>query len=402
MHRVARTTLLVFTALTLSASAGYAAPGGIQGPPQDPGGGGQGPPQEPGGGKPAKPGQGKGALYADLVALHRSVDGLPIFSGVPEGTPEEPGEPAGGYVLCLQPITAAWVDESEIDAYAASLNPALANPLVNPVDGKRVSPVPLGGTGIAGEECDVRTVPTDFTAYLEETLFGRLNLGRSPNKVLDQQLRDVTAVLDAATTLTLDAAGRLVADGVAIDSPGQNLAIHRELERYAELTAADQTPITLPTPAVSGYGFLDHAAAALGAAADKGGLVDHNLVVYDNRILNIPNDTVLPTLEGDGMIGEDGELYLDYSGYSYDRAAKYPGCLTGFFVIGDQALPFSGSLMHFVFDDEGFVGSNVHAFADNADDSRRVIAFVHDNIVTHVDIVGERTAAWCTLVDPRP
>lgn len=405
VNQITRLSLLsAAVVLMLAGGIIYAAPGGVKGPPENPGGGGgNGPPENPGGGggKPDQPGRGKGNLYADLVILHRTVDGLPIFSGVPAGTPEEPEEVAEGYVPCLQPITAAWVDDPEIGAYAASLNPPLPNPLMNPADGKLVSPVPLGGTGIAGEECDVRTVPTDFTAFAQEVLFGRLNLGRSPTKVLAQQLRDVIGVLESATTLTLDAAGRLAADGAEIDSPGQNLAIHAELQKSGQLTASDQTSIELPMPPVSGYSFLDHAAAALGAAADKGGLVNLDLVVYNNRILNIPNETEFSTLEGNGDIGEDGEQYYDYNDYSYDREAKYPGCVTGFFVIGDQSVPFSGPLMHFVFNNEGFMGSNVHGFATNADDSRRVIAFVHDNIITNVDTVGERTDAWCPLEDPR-
>lgn len=406
MHTMMRFSrlLVALAALALAAGAGQAAPGGIPGPPQNGGGGGggQGPPQDPGGGKPSAPGQGKGGLYADLVVLHRSVDGLPILSGVPAGTPEEPGEPAEGSVACLQPVTAAWVDDPGIDDYAASLSPPLANPLVNPVSGRLVSPVPLGGTGVAGEECDVQTLPTDYSAYVQEVLFGRLNLGRSPDKVLDQQLREVIEVLESASSLTLDHAGRLVADGVEVDSPGQNLAVHRELQQEGGLTASDQKPLALPTPPVPGYGALDHAASALGGAADKGGLVTSDLVVYDNRILGIPDETVLDTLVGDGDVGEDGELYLDYGDYSYVRADKYPGCVTGLFVVGEQALPFSGPLMYYVFDDEGFVGENVHAFATAADDSRRVNAFVHDQIVTNVDSVGERTDEWCELVDPRP
>lgn len=403
-NQIPRLSLLIAAvALTLAIGATYAAPGGNPGRPENPGGGGQGKPENPGGGggKPEQPGRGKGGLYSDLVILHRTENGLPIFSGVPAGIPEEPEEVAEGYVPCLQPITAAWVYDDEIDDYAASLNPQLTNPFMNLADGKFVSPVPLGGTGIAGEECDVRTVLTDFTAFTQEVLFGRLNLGRSPTKVLEQQLRDVIGVLESATTLTLDEAGRLAADGVEIDSPGQNLAIHAELQRFGKLTAKDQTSITLPVPPVNGYGFLDHAAAALGAAADKGGLVDLDLVVYNNRILNIPNETDFSTIEGDGDIGEDGERYYDYGNYTYDRAAKYPGCVTGFFVVSDQSLPFSGPLMYFVFDNESFLGTNVHGFAANADDSRRVIAFVHDNIVTNVDTVGERTEDWCTIVDPR-
>ncbi|NVK40732.1 MAG: hypothetical protein HWE39_05765 [Oceanospirillaceae bacterium] len=389
-------------AIALMMSTAQAAPDGSGGKPENPGNNGQGKPGENpggGGGKPDKPGRGKGGLYSDLLILNRSENGLPIFSGVQAGTEEE-GEAVGEPVACLQPITAAPIDDGvdgPIDLYAESLVPPLTNPLTNAANDKSVSPVPLGGTGIAGEECDVAT---DFVAYPQEVLFGRLNLGRAPTQVLRQQLSDVTDVLSAASQLSLDSAGRLVADGVAIDSPGQNLAIHTELQKYGGLKAKDQTPIVLPNPGIAGFSFLDIAASALGAAADKGGLVNLDLVVYDNRILNIPDLTQYDVFTGNGVIGESGEKYMDYSAYQYKRSDTYPGCVRGYFIEGETTVPFHGSLMQYVFANEDFDDDNVFAFATAADDARRVIAFVHDNIVTNVDSIGQRTDAICSAPTP--
>ena len=150
----------------------------------------------------------------------------------------------------------------------------------------------------------------------------------------------------------------------------------------------------------------------LGTAAAKGGLVDLDLVVYDNRILDIPNQTIGETVEGDGNVGEDGELYYHYEGYTYDRAAKYPGCVTGFFLIDEDNDPstlptpaeFQGPISYSVWgqDEPSFIAGNVYGFAMAADDTMRVITFVHDNIVTFVDKVGERiNEDWCTVIDPR-
>ena len=65
----------------------------------------------------------------------------------------------------------------------------------------------------------------------------------------------------------------------------------------------------LPVPNVPDYGFLDHAAAALGAAADKFGFVGPDLIVYQNAILGIPSETtVQPTIAGDGIEGLTARL----------------------------------------------------------------------------------------------
>lgn len=384
----------VITLCTLGLAAGAYAEKPVD--PGNPGTGGGGKPDNPGGGggKPDQPGRGKGDAYSDLVLLYRDVNGLPLYVEVPANVATEAEEP-GGPVKCLQPLTLYVVDD-DIDTYAESVG--LTNPMFNPAyggNGPDFSPVPLGGTGAEGEECDVNVA---YTEYPREVLFGRLNLGRAPDKVLSQQLRDVIGVLSSAETLSLDEAGRLAADGIEVDSPGQNLAIHTELQVNTVLTAKDQTTIELPTPPVTGYGFLDHAAAALGAAADKGGLVDLDLVVYNNRILDIPDNTIQPTLTGDGTVGEAGRKYVDYSGYGYNRGEKYPGCFWGLDTTTVPATEVSGTLMDLVFEGVPFVGYNVYGFAQNADDSRAVIKYVHDNIIYAVDSVGED--AVCDMLGP--
>ncbi len=194
-----------------------------------------------------------------------------------------------------------------------------------------------------GEECDV-----DHDYLVQETLFGRLNLGRSPPKVIAQQLRDVTGVLASSVDpIQIDEAGRFVAylpAATEIDSPGNNLAIHSELQIEGQLGA-----IILPSAANDGV--LDHAAAALGAAAGKGDNITLDLVVYNNRILNIPNQTVfLTTVTGDGTNGEAGEVYIDYTaaGYTYTRSDTFPGCVRGLladFPTTGRFTPFSGTIM---------------------------------------------------------
>lgn len=355
-------------------------------------------PINPGGGGGG--GSGKGDLFADLVLLLRDEHGLPILD-------------VNG---CVQPVTPVPI---------VTL-PTAPNPTLNLADGRATSLIPLVGTSntLSEEEpCDVWTVATgadqDYTVYTQEVLFGRLNLGRSPIKVLAQQLTEVTSLLSGASLITLDAGGRFVADAFTVDSPGNNLAIHKELQVNAEL----KDPLTgevIPLPSPANDGFLDHAAAALGGAAGKEDLISIDLVVYNNRTLKIPDDTnVLPTLVGTGGSngsGETGEIYIDYDNYGYNRSSTFPGCINGLLIdeVAGSATPFKGTLINCAFgdgelDENGvcsatgvdFTGvTGVDAFAQRADDTRAVIAFTHDNVTFNVDRVGENSV--CGVIGTLP
>jgi hypothetical protein len=323
-------------------------------------------------------------------------------------------EPGGDPVACEQPIAGGVIAGDDfLDFYADGawdlfLSSWLGNGITNWADGSSVSPVPLGGAGYAGEECDMAVsspingdIP-DYTGLLQEMHFGRMNSGRAPDKVLSQQLGEVFALL-RNSTLGVDHVGRITVDGVEIDSPLQSLAIFREL-----LITGGLNGFTLPDILSWSSGpVFDFAAAALGGAAEKGdymveGPVSLDLVVYFNRILDIPNQTSLATWPGDGEVGADGEKYLDFSGYGYDREDKYPGCAIYFHVA--DGLLHKGYIMDLVFGtvDADFAGGNVHGFAVAADDSRRVIAFRHDTdngiYVQDIDAAGDD--AVCSVVLP--
>ncbi len=385
--------------------------------PENPGGGqGGGKPENPGGGggKPAFPGRGQGDLYADLVVLYRDDAGRPILIQK-ELLAEEPGDPSPGTVFCLQPVAAG-----AVDGFVT---------VTNPVNGRTVSLVELG-TGVPGEECEVNPDPLN-AALVQEVLFGRLNMGRSPTKVLAQQLKEVTNTLAGSSEdVQIDEAGRFVwydetGAGFEVDSPGNNLALYKELQVFG-LPLTSQTNVVIPLPDVANSadpsGFLDHTAAALGAAAGKGDLINVDLIVYNNRILNIPNETLaaetLSTVAGGsvsacpadlpagvsvddqcqyGEIGQTGdEVYVAYGdeGYAYTRSDVFPGCVRGLLVdfpTPGTTTPFSGEVLDCVFgtiDDGGmcddgadFYATGLHGFAQRADDARAVISFVHDNVV---------------------
>lgn len=325
-----------------------------------------------GGGPPEGKGGKKGDLYAELVYTLRNVDGLPLLRNLA-------GE------MCLQPVS--YMQIPDVD------------PIVNEADGKEVWPIPLVGdlvTTLAEEEgevapCDVQPAYLDFVSEVD---VGRLNQVRSPVKTLARALDEVFAKLDNATTLLLDPAGRLSPDGVPIDAPAENMAVHRELVLYGDLD-----PYDLPLP--QGYtGFLDHAASMLAGAADKFGSIDLDLVVYFNRVIGFPGQVAggMTTITGDGTVGLDGEKYLNYRDYDYDRAETFPGCVMGYRVVGLDVVPFQGSIMTLVFGGQAFTESNVYGFAQRVDDARAVILFEHDTVVTAMDRIGED--AVCDIITP--
>ena len=326
------------------------APGGQPGKPTDVG-------QGNGGGKP-NPGksQGKGGLYADLMVIARDSDGLPILDG-------------NG---CYQPIT----DDPSI-AVAEFVDANLY-----PYDGP-VFAIPLVGSIAALAEDDDELEPCDpaseyYAGFVSEVDLGRLNLGRSPERVLLKQLDDVVASLSGAT-VTLDASGRLVADGATIDSPLQNLTVYQSILETGKIG-----PLDVPAVALDDWGLT---AAAVAAGSPKEAFaITVDTIQYLNRILDIPADTYRATLTD-----ATGESFLDFGAVeAYDRADVFPGCIAW-----DPAYnpaQASTSVMESVFYDEGNTATgNVDAYVQFAEDARKVLVFVHDQgiLIDSVDPILE-------------
>ena len=265
----------------------------------------------------------------------------------------------------------------------------------------------------------------------QEVDFGRINEARSPDDVFEDQLEDVLIKMATADCVTLDPAGRLVASTVAsdgavssstVDSPLQNLAIYRQLMMTG----------TLGVPLPQGADALDTAARGLGAASDKAGEVNVDMVAYLNQIMGL-SDPDTPTLLGKICIdvkeevmgevqlvekcflnyGEDtvdaeGELIIG-ADYAYNRATNfgalpapayipegYPeeGWFEYMVLILEEPPTFGieyGPIMDAVFDgDPGFTDGNLGGFAQATDDTRAVINFMHENQV------------WSEYVTPVP
>jgi hypothetical protein len=246
-----------------------------------------------------------------------------------------------------------------------------------------------------------------YAGCTREVEFGRVNDARSPDSVLASQLEDVVVNLATADCVTLDPAGRMVASRVVdgevtsseIGSPLQNLAIYKQLLQHGFL-GAEASPIPLPG------GVLDTAARGLGAASDKTGKVDVDLVAYVNQIMGLSDPATATILdpkicinvreEVKGVVQLVEKCFLDYRAYGYNRTSNF-GTLpappsiphgmpqAGWFEyltdLGTNPPTFGigqGPILDAVFGaDPGFTDGNIGGFAQAADDARAVIDFMH-------------------------
>jgi len=330
-------------------------------------------------------GGGGGAVppdYGDLIVLYRDVTGVPILDTS----------------SCQQPIAfpanVGCPDEGLID---------LGDALVVPTDSATCAILP------------------DYATCVEEADFGRTNLSRATDKVLASQLDDVIVNLAIADCTSLDPAGRMVYSRYVgdelmtgtIDSPLQNLAVYKQLMRSGDIG------VDLPQGATA----LDTAARGFGAAMDKAGAVNIDLLVYLNEIMGLTDpavDTILDKIcidikqEVMGNVEYVQKCFLDYGSYGYDRTTNFGGPLpaglpspayipedaplVGWFEFlmdtgGGTFAIVDGSIMTAVFlDATGYTGGNIGGFAQLADDTREVINFMH----TYAVPATSATALTCT------
>jgi len=330
--------------------------------------------------KPPDAGNGGGGNeppdFGDLIILYRDVN------GVPELTTD----------FCHQPIafpSVTCATDCIVEGYP--------DPTVNVV-------------AVLPETC---AIVTGCAACTQEVDFGRINEARSPDDVFEAQLEDAVFKLATADCRSLDPAGRLVASTVVdgdvpeifsatIDSPLQNLAMYRQLIR--EGTLSDAFPQMGEDPLIM-------AARGLGAASDKAGKVNVDLVAYLNQIMGLTDQGTMTMLgepicqdnweEVMGVLQLVNKCYLNYGAYGYARSGNfstdvqslpYPAYIPndtsyGWFEylsqVPDSNPPtfqiVQGPILDAVFGvDPGLTDGNIGGFAQAVDDTRAVIDFMHN------------------------
>ena len=225
-------------------------------------------------------------------------------------------------------------------------------------------------------------LPPEYADKVIEVDFGRLNIARSPDKVLTHSLEEALSKLDGGvlgTTVTLDPAGRLVVDGATIDSPLENLALYAALIATPAVDGVVTLSITADNEGggTTTYTFsvpeserLDLAASALAAASDKTGTLNVDTVMGLTSILDV--DSSLSNLVGT---------------YTYDRTDTYgdvqiwimvevsPGVLVPKLVNILDVVNFN-TVPTIDGDNNG-----IDRFTQAADDALQVLEYVHDNAI---------------------
>ncbi len=271
--------------------------------------------------KPSTAGSARGDLYGDMYVILRDDNGVPILN-------------EDGFV---QPVDA---------------------------DG---NPIPLDEEG----------APVDPSLATEVEL-GRLNVGRAPTQVLDRRAEEVITLLNSATELSLDAAGRLVVtvDGVAktIDSPLENLAIYVALMTTGTIPGVDDLPGTEFDHLVDGVltaEDLISATAFAAGATDKTGSFSVDEVAYLNAFLGINIEKT----------GDVSYSVFDFSEFTYDRSDMY-GDITVEVLIKQpdgSYVPTVINVYEVIFGSMDYSGSgSISVFSQAADDARAIINFIHE------------------------
>lgn len=250
---------------------------------------------------------------------------------------------------------------------------------------------PLGADG--------QPLAVDAEGAFDSTLaipvdLGRLSVSRASSSVLTSQLKTAVDSINAADSITLDAAGRLVLtkDGVssAIDSPLENLALYKEIlttgtisgltdATISKLTSSTNTTLSALGTAGVATGDLSAAASFLGAASDKTIKLTVDAVVDINTILGINTKT------------DTGTTYYSYSSYTFTPSTVYGTTTVDVLVKQDVTLsdnttktvyvPTTSNVYTTLFPTQTDTLSNIAAFTQAADDSRTIINYVHDNSI---------------------
>jgi hypothetical protein len=282
-----------------------------------------------GGGRPDQAGSKRGDDFGDLWIVLRDDNGVPILS-------------AAGFV---QPLDA---------------------------DGDLI---PLDEEGHPVDE-----------SLTQEVELGRLNVGRAPTSVLDRRAEEVIVLLNSATAVSVDAAGRLVltVDGEdkTIDSPLENLAIYVALMTSGTIPGVDDLPGTDFDFLVDGVftaADLAMTDSFLAAATDKTGVFTTDEIAYINAFLDINTVTT----------GTTTYSVIDYSGFTYDRSDTY-GAITAEVLVQESDGTWVVETVNIydeVFGGDDYTASGtLSAYTQSADDARAVINFIHEYEVPVDDI----------------
>jgi hypothetical protein len=233
---------------------------------------------------------------------------------------------------------------------------------------------------------------------------GRANVARAPDSVMQNALDDAIATIDAAKTITTDAAGRIVCDGVEIDSPNENLALYQALMTAGHATGwpaatafwgdATWSARLLPLLGADPTNPAWDPSALLGAAFDKSTPISLDAVLYEDTILGINTVTSEvdnlknPIVDYYTFNNDPGVNNVASETYNYNRVERYAHTWIKWLADpesdGNYTYTAPVTVLQAVFNGndwfDQFPAGGVNDFAQAVDDSRAVILFMHDTL----------------------
>jgi len=181
----------------------------------------------------------------------------------------------------------------------------------------------VAGDAVEGEEPDYE-VPEDLLPYVQEVELERANIIRAPDRVIANALKEALGKIEGGTELTVEASGRIMVDGVLIDSPRENLALYDLIMKAGGATSWSEVQANaeaeLPQPL----------ADLIAGGWDPTGL----LAGVFSKFHEISMDAVITAhtlMDVNTVTGSGDTLNIDYFGFTdggvetfdYDRAATY-------------------------------------------------------------------------------
>jgi hypothetical protein len=317
----------------------------------------------------------RGGDYGDLFVLKRDLNGVPVMLELNEV--DEEGFPTGETFFVVQPVG---------------------------VDGETL-------------ELDAEGELTEASLLLAQPVeFGRLNIVRSPQSVLDQALAEALKVINAGVAFSVDFCGRLtiwnfnpeVPDELiitkTIDSPRESMALYQEIMNNGfdgQLTALRN----------SGIDQLMLAASSFAAGSDKTGTVNIDEVVYINGFINCLGDDPIVNVNEFSFNSDVPKEYFrfgpddDMPGanmFEYNRTNTYQHRYIRMLVLNPdntysyQTVSILAAMEDrglFMYRWEGDAEDNlnmVDGFAAASDDAVQVLEFIHgDSNIEFLPVVPE-------------
>ena len=231
-------------------------------------------------------------------------------------------------------------------------------------------------------------IPADKLSVVQTVELGRANVARAPDKVMEKSLNEALSKVMSAEEVTADAAGRLMCDGVTIDSPLENLALYQYLMTAGGELAWPAVRDAWPEPLAALEGW--DPSSLLGAAFDKTMPISMDAVLYQNTTLGV------------NVSNTQGTRYFDFTGqnnesYSHSREDRWADVYIQWYedidADGDLELVEPTSVFEAVFGGQEWTDqyltadgtmasaerSGVNDFAQAVEDARAVINFMHEH-----------------------